>query len=119
MKYTLEQQEQAIIQACKEFDLDCHITQFEHKKDLSTWADKIMSRWFRKSMPFKRTYMYCERLDINFFFSEDGTAMFTYAGYCDSSKEAGNLQKAIMIADRVRLQMKRNIIKLAIDSKLN
>ncbi len=114
MKYTLEQQEQAIVKACKEYGLDCHIAQYEHKKELGTWADKIMGNWFRKSMPFKRSCMYCERLDMNFFFSEDGTAMFTYAGYCDSSDEAGNLQKAIMIANRVRLRMKQNIVNIAI-----
>lgn len=100
-----EREEIAIEKACKENGLDSHITRFYKKAELATWADRLYSRWFVKDNPIKRSYMYCSTLDMNFFFSKDGKAMCTYAGYCDSDKEFDNLVKAFNLAKKVVADM--------------
>lgn len=47
-----------------------------------TWAERIAER-FRggRQLPVKNSYMYCDTLDMSFFFGETGTPYMTYAGY--------------------------------------
>ena len=112
MKYTHEQQEIAIEKACDVCQLGSHIFNPSLKSNLSTWADRIMGRWYRKLMPIKQTFMYCNTLDMNFFFTEDGRAMFTYAGYCDNGCECDSLVNAFKIANEMIKEMQKVIAQL-------
>ena len=113
MEYTNEQQEQAIRQACKRYGLDSHTTQKERKSDFHTWAEQIAKRFFRKGMPVKNSYMYCDSLDMCFFFLENGTAVYTYAG-CADKRDATEekIVNAFRLANKVRLAMEEALAKM-------
>ena len=112
MKYSHEQQEKAMRIAAKRMNLDAHITTLRYKKDLHTWADRILTRFFRKGMPIKRSYLFCDCLDVDFFFTESGEAAFTYAGYADHKEcDDEKLLKAMQIAKQMREEM-QNVIKI-------
>lgn len=110
MRYTHKQQAEAMEKAAKKLNLDAHITILQYKKDLHTWADRILARFFRKDMPIKRSYLFCDSLDVDFFFTEDGEAAFTYAGYADHRElEEDKLIKAMCMAKQMREEMQKNI----------
>lgn len=114
MKYSHEQQAEAMRKAAKKLNLDAHITILQYKKDLHTWADRILERFFRKEMPIKRSYLFCNSLDVDFFFTEDGEATFTYAGCADHRDlDDEKLIKAIHMAKQMRDEMQRIIEETA------
>ena len=59
-----------------------YIKWIEKKAHAQTWAERIAER-FRggRQLPVKNSYMYCDTLDMSFFFGETGTPYMTYAGY--------------------------------------
>ena len=105
MQYTNEQQEQALSIAFKKCGLNNHTVYFEKKSDMQTWADKLMGFFFRKGMPVRKSYMYCETLDMTFFFTLEGRAMYAYSGYADERDSGKNLIEAFNKADEVRKAM--------------
>ena len=109
MKYTYEQQERAIHDSARELGLDAHINKPTCKKDLYSYADKISSMWFRPHMPVKRSYMMCDSLDMDFFFTEDGTAIYTYAGYADDRDGNNKIVEAFTKANEMRVLMQKKI----------
>lgn len=114
MKYSHEQQAKAMSKAAKKLNLDAHITTLQYKKDLQTWADRILARFFRKEMPIKRSYLFCNSLDVDFFFTEDGEAAFTYAGYADHRDlDDEKLMKAMHMAKQMRDEMQKIIEEAA------
>lgn len=112
-RYLHSQQAKALEVAAKKCGLDCHISFIEKKSQLYTWADRIAGRFFRKMMPVKRSYLYCDSLDIDFFFLEDGTAVYTYAGYADQRDATEKIVDAFCIANKMRLEMETAIKALA------
>lgn len=113
MKYTVEQQTQAMEQAFKQYNLDCHIVYKERKSEFHTWAEQIAKRFFRKGMPIKNSYMYCNALDMCFFFLKDGTAIYTYAGYADQwDGTEEKIVNAFRIANKVRTAMEEALAKM-------
>lgn len=115
MEYTIEQQTQAMEQAFKQYNLDCHIVYKERKSEFYTWAERIAKMFFRnrKGMPVKNSYMYCNALDMCFFFLEDGTAIYTYAGYADKRDATEEkIVNAFRIANKVRTAMEEALAKM-------
>lgn len=112
---TEKQQAEIIYKACKENNLDSHIKWIRTKSDVQTWAEKIMWRFFDKKaadteIPVKTSYMYCEHLDMCFFFTEWGLPCMTYAGYAglnDSDVAEHKLEQSFRTARRVLETMKR------------
>lgn len=105
-RYLHSQQAKAIEIAAKKCGLDAHITIFERKSDLQTWADRIFGRFYKKYKPVKRSYLYCEALDCDFFFLPDGEAAYTYAGYADHRDATEDkIINAFRIANKMRLEM--------------
>jgi len=107
---TKEKQAELIAAACKEAGLDGHIKWIEKKAHAHTWAEKIAER-FRdnREMPTKSSYMYCDTLDMCFFYNEAGTPYMTYAGYVTAGCKdiAGNqLLEAFRRANHVLNIMK-------------
>lgn len=112
MRYTNEQQIEALVQASKICKLHAHITTFQRKSDLQTWADRIIGIFYRKHMPIKRSYMMCSTLDMDFFFTKDGEAVYTYAGYADNRDATEEkIVNAFRMANRMREEMQKAIQK--------
>lgn len=107
---TKEKQAELITAACKEAGLDGHIRWIEGKKQANTWAEKIAVRFKgENSLPVKNSYMYCDTLDMCFFYNEQGTPFMTYAGYVTAESKdiaEGNLFEAFRRARQVLSTMK-------------
>ena len=117
MRYSHELQARAIEIAANKLGLDAHITYFNRKMDLHTWADRIMGFWHRKGIPVKRSYLMCDCLDVNFFFTENGAAVYTYAGYADARDGNEKIVEAFKKANTMREEMQRTIERLAADEE--
>lgn len=114
MKYSNEQQARAMHEACRKVGVDSHITLLIYKKDMQTRADKIIGFFWRKAMPIKRSYMYCDSLDMTFFFTENGEAVYSYAGYADKRDATEEkIVNAFRKANELRLEMEKELAKLS------
>lgn len=76
-RLTIEQERDALYNAARRVGLDAHITYMERKGDAHTYAEKLMLNSYRKGMPYKTSYLYCDTLDACFFFDHDGRACVT------------------------------------------
>lgn len=105
VQLSTEQQAAAIEAACKAANLDAHITRITAKSRAATWAEKIAARFKldREDLVVKNSYMYCDALDMCFFFLNGRTPAFAYAGYTvvRSADANGGLVKAFAKADEV------------------
>lgn len=108
---TNEKQAELIAIACKESGLDGHIKWIERSSDAHTWAERI-ANGIRlgnvKRLPVKNSYMYCDTLDMCFFYIKDVPYM-SYAGYVTvNSKDImeDRLIKAFQTAKQVLSRMK-------------
>lgn len=108
---TERQQAAFISAACREAGLDGHIEWIEGRKQAHTWAERIAVRFKGNGrLPVKNSYMYCDTLDMCFFYSESGMPSMSYAGYVTSASTditEGKLVKAFQTADTVLRIMKR------------
>lgn len=114
MKYSFEQQAKAMSEAAEKLNLSTDIAILRYKKDLNTLADRILARLFRKGMPIKRSYLFCNILYVDFFFTAAGEATFTFAGYAyhiDLDDE--KLIKAMHMAKQMREEMQKIIEEAA------
>lgn len=79
---TEQKQAELIAAACKEVGLDGHIKWIEVKKQAQTWAERMAIRFKGgRPLPVKNSYMYCDTLDMCFFYDEGGRPGMTYVGY--------------------------------------
>lgn len=78
-----ERQAAIIEAACKTANLGAHITWITAKSKASTWAEKIAVQYKaeREAIAVKNSYMYCDTLDMCFFFLNGCTPAVAYAGY--------------------------------------
>ena len=110
---TPEERADCIYRACKENGLDGHITWIEKKTQAYTWAEKIAMRFKgKRAMPVKNSYMFCEKMDMCFFYDEYENACVTYAGYARANSTdlvEDKLVNAFVIAKKVLLDMDRLI----------
>lgn len=114
---TQERQAELIYKACKEAGLDGHIRVINRKKDATTLAEKIAVRFMQddQQLPVKNSYMFCETLDMCFFFTQQGTPQVAYAGYAHADSPdirktdiaEGRLIEAFRKAGKVLQAMKR------------
>lgn len=111
---TPKRQAQLIEKACIEAGVDSHITWHEHKSDAHTWAERISVRFMdgRQPRPAKNSYMYCDTLDMCFFYGgpTGDTPYITYAGYATAGSPditEGKLTAALERANTVLQAMKR------------
>lgn len=107
---TREQQAENIHQACREAGLGGHVKWIERKAQAGTWAEKIAVRFKeRDPLPVKNSYMYCDALDMCFFYGPGDTPSMTYAGYVsvdDTDIKDGKLLEAFKKARQVLGTMK-------------
>ena len=58
--------------------------------DAHTYAEKLMLNSYRKGMPYKSSYLYCDALDTCFFFDHDGHACVSVsASWRNGAKDLG------------------------------
>lgn len=99
MKLTVEQQAEIISDCASDLKMDCHISYMNRKVDAATWAERNMvGRSYRKGMPYKRSYLWCDTVDICFYFDDNSKACATMSSAWWSKCEdmnSGNAVKAI------------------------
>lgn len=100
-----ERQAAIIKAACKAANLGTHITKITAKNNAQTWAERLAVRFKRprEAMAIRSSFMYCDSLDMCFFFLDGSTPAFAYAGYtvAQSSDANGGLVSAFAKANEV------------------
>lgn len=99
-----EKRERCIVEACKEAGLGDKITWFSDEVKPKTPAQKIMQEIVnRTEFPAKISFMYCDELDMCFFFGPDGTPRCTYSGTAKAGSDdiKRNLAAAFKTAEVV------------------
>lgn len=100
-----ERQAELIAAACKEAELDAHIRWIESKQQADTWAERIAVRFKGEAqLPVKNSYMFCDTLDMCFFYTPEGIAQVAYAGHATADSPditEGKLLEAFRKADTV------------------
>lgn len=82
VKYPVCVRTSLLEKAMKQCELDSHIKNMEFKRDAGTWAERIATRFYGKAgFPVKNSYMFCDSLDMCFFYDKDMVPTVTYAGY--------------------------------------
>ena len=106
---TPKKQAELIHTACVESGLDGHIKWIEQHKDAHTAAERLAdtSRNYRV-LPVKNSYMYCDSLDMCFFYSRHNNASLAYSGctlYASTDIKDGKIIKAFELATKVLARM--------------
>lgn len=108
---TEDKQAELIHKACRECGLDGHVKWIETRKDTQTWAEKIAERFRQnRNIPVKNSYMYCDQLDMCFFYTAWDLPVVTYAGFAgvnDKDITEGQLEQAFRKAREVLEAMRR------------
>lgn len=111
MGMTVDKQAELIHKACREYGLDGHVKWIETRKDIQTWAEKIAERFRQnRNIPVKNSYMYCDQLDMCFFYTAWDLPVVTYAGFAgvnDKDITEGQLEQAFRKAREVLEAMRR------------
>lgn len=117
MGMTADKQAELIHRACRECGLDGHVKWIKGKKDAQTWAERLSVRFADdRNMPIKNSYMYCDQLDMCFFYTQWDLACVAYAGYAgvnDTDITDGGLERAFRKAREVLEAMKRLAVEEA------
>lgn len=114
MKYTEEQFALALSEAAKKCGLDSHIYYLKRKADMQTWADRVIGCCYRKGMPVKRSYMFCDALDMTFFFLPSGKAVYSYAGQDNQSDATEEkIVNAFRKANEMRIEMEKALERMS------
>ena len=110
-----ETQRQLLYAACYESGLDGHITTLYRKGDARTPAEKIaVLNTGRRDfpLPVKCSYMYCDGLDMTFWYDRFGGAHMAFSGITElysADIREGNLKKAFEIAEKMLRNMENAV----------
>jgi len=109
MKYPVCVRTTLLEKAMKQCELASHIKNMEFKRDAGTWAERIATRFYEKGgFPVKNSYMFCDSLDMCFFYDKDMVPTVTYAGYAQfMSKDTITLPSAFEKAKEVLEAMQK------------
>ena len=111
MGMSAKKEAELIHSACRECGLDGHVKWIETKEDVQTWAEKIAERFrLTRNMPLKNSYMYCEQLDMCFFYTAWDLPVVTYPGFAGVNATditQGKLEQAFRKAREVLEAMRR------------
>lgn len=110
VEYTEEQFAKALELSAKKCGLDSHVSWLDKKSYMRTWADRIIGVFYRKGMPIKRSFMYCNSLDMTFFYSKNEEAVYTYSGYADKRDATEEkIVNAFRKANEMRVTMEQTL----------
>ena len=118
-------EKQAIIihNACKKAGVDSHVKWIFRKNDARTMAEQIANQFKDvnakdKSFPVKNSYMYCDALDLCFFFNKRNKACFSFSGFSFSGSDdlrkkrlVEAFKKAELIVDYMQEMMDDELLK--------
>ena len=117
-KLSPKKQAELIEKACREHGLDEHIKWIQKKEDAQLFAEAIAEQHRdRMEMPVKNSFMYCDALNMCFFYDATGIPCMSYSGYAFVDSQdlcEGNIQKAFEKAKAV-LQTMAKLSKEAED----
>lgn len=106
---TKERQAELIHDACRECGLDGHVSWLRSYKDAVNGAEKLcFSPFDRESVPIKKSFMYCDSLDMCFFYDQTGHACVSYSGrstLIQPDMKDNKLVEAFEIAKKVLTKM--------------
>lgn len=106
---TKERQAELIHDACVELGLDGHIKWIEKHRDAYTEAERLAdSARYGDALPVKNSYMFCDSLDMCFFYDRGNHASIAYSGrtfHGASDIKDGNIIKAFELAAKVLARM--------------
>ena len=98
-----------IIEACEENGIGTTVTWISKGNKPHTPAGKIMKEILsgKEEFPTKFSFMYCDELDMHFFFDNDGRARISYSGTTSAGTKdiTGGLAKAFETAGKVLNRM--------------
>ena len=107
---THEEQAEIIAKACGQAGIGSDIRWIENKKQADTWAERIATDCqFEKPIPVKSSYMYCNSLDMCFFYYQ-GTPAVAYTGYLTADCQditSGKLIEAFQTANKILQLMEK------------
>lgn len=66
--------------AARECGLDGHVKTLEYRKHICTTAEQIMATYTDLPVQYKASYLYCDRLDVCFYFDSSERACCSYSG---------------------------------------
>lgn len=114
MKQRIDAAKQAeiIAKACREYELDGSITWFTKNLKPRTHAEKIAAECFdKKEFPAKTSFLFCDELDMCFFFSANGTARVAFSG--TSPAGSADITKNFIMAFRTAEKVLERMQELA------
>ena len=103
-----EKQAQILHQVCREMELDGHIKTLNKKSDAHMWTEQRAVQCGGLCVPVKNSYMYCNALDMCFFFDKGGNASLAYSGVTNVSNTditRGDLVRAFEFAAKILARM--------------
>lgn len=103
-------QAEKIKQACKDCGISTGLTWYSIEQEPTTPAAILAKAFAGKSeFPTKTSFMYCDELDMCFFYSHDGKARLTYSGTATagSSDINGGIVNAFISASKILDRMQQ------------
>ena len=107
---TKEQRAQNIQQACREYGIEGHIEWIKRKQKLP-WQKRTaltLNYEERGAFPVKNCYMFCDTLDMCFFYDSEDVPYMTYSGYASiygNDITKGTLIKSFEVAKQILNRM--------------
>lgn len=90
MEYKRQRCAEMITAACNRAGLDGHIKWIRKKSDVHTWAERVAFLNPFGGMvgkrPVKNSHMYCDTLDMCFYYNHAGVATVSYAGRAELNR---------------------------------
>ncbi|MFB7817399.1 hypothetical protein ACFC0X_24920 [Paenibacillus chitinolyticus] len=108
MQLSVEQQAEIMSECAYNLKMDCHINYMNRKADAHTWAERNMvGRTYRKGMPYKRSYLWCDTVDICFYFDDNGKACATMSSAWSFDGRDMVSGSAVKAVEKIREMLKR------------
>lgn len=92
--------------ACHRAGLDGHIKWIKYKKDLISPVEMIAATHNALPLPIKRSCMYCDSLDMCFFYTDRNEASVAYSGRATLKRDMGEDEKLIAAFRKAREVLK-------------
>ena len=94
-KIKKRRQEEMISEACCRAGVDSHVQWIIYKKDAVNFPMKTAVSWNTLPVPVKNSFMYCDSLNMCFFYTDSNIATVAYSGYATLGRDLGNEDKLI------------------------
>jgi hypothetical protein len=117
---TYEMQEQIISDCAKQLGLDAHVSRMFQGNKIGTCAMKFMD--YKKDKPFKSSYLWCNTVDVCFYFDSNDKACATISARWshDSTDLTENrIDKAVDLIKKMTTLMQEKAENIAKIGEIN